>query len=347
MRRAALAPPGAARRPRQSLATTEWCDIRAGAARVCVEAADVLLKKREKEKRAHRAAEMDSDDEQRGPLDVTFRDLTPTNEPALRRLNSIVFPIRYSVRPRPRTPSSPRGGNKPTRRASLTLDTRPEPASQDKFYQECAAAGRVTQLAYIGDELVGAIACRLELTPMKSAARLYLMTVGVYAPYRNGAIGTRLLRHALNEGSADSFIKDAYLHVHTPNTEAIAFYKRFGFVEDGVVNNYYKRLEPPDAVVLKLNLREWKVRPPNNTQRAHRHIPSSRSNPNLKCPRTLTRINLTPIRAVRADRESRLRRRRRAAERRAGPWRGGRGVDSLGADVAYAAACKHSFVVLM
>ena len=73
-----------------------------------------FLKKREKEKRAHRAAEMDSDDEQRGPLDVTFRDLTPTNEPALRRLNSIVFPIRYSVRPRPpRTPSSPRGGNKP------------------------------------------------------------------------------------------------------------------------------------------------------------------------------------------------------------------------------------------
>ena len=160
----------------------------------------------------------------------------------------------------------------------------------------------MTQLAYIGDELVGAIACRLELTPMKSAARLYLMTVGVYAPYRNGAIGTRLLRHALNEGSADSFIEDAYLHVHTPNTEAIAFYKRFGFVEDGVVNNYYKRLEPPDAVVLKLNLREWKVRRrPNNTRRTHRHIPSSRSNPNLKCPRTLTRINLTPIRAVRTN----------------------------------------------
>ncbi|ACO64195.1 predicted protein [Micromonas commoda] len=170
---------------------------------------------------------MDSDDEQRGPVEVTFRDLTPENEPELRRLNSVVFPIRYS----------------------------------DKFYQECAAAGRVTQLAYIGDELVGAIACRLELTPLKSGARLYLMTVGVYAPHRNGAIGTRLLRHALNEGSADTFIEDAYLHVHTPNTEAIAFYKRFGFVEDGVVQNYYKRLDPPDAAVLKLNLREWKREP--------------------------------------------------------------------------------------
>ena len=38
--------------------------------------------------------------------------------------------------------------------------------------------------------------------PLKSGARLYPMTVGVYAPHRNGAIGTRLLRHALNEGSA-------------------------------------------------------------------------------------------------------------------------------------------------
>lgn len=134
----------------------------------------------------------------------------------------------------------------------------------------------MTQLAYIGDELVGAIACRLELTPLKSGARLYLMTVGVYAPHRNGAIGTRLLRHALNEGSADTFIEDAYLHVHTPNTEAIAFYKRFGFVEDGVVQNYYKRLDPPDAAVLKLNLREWKVRRTNETNRASHRPASSR-----------------------------------------------------------------------
>ena len=109
---------------------------------------------------------------------------------------------------------------------------------------------------------------------LKSGARLYLMTVGVYAPHRNGAIGTRLLRHALNEGSTDTFIEDAYLHVHTPNTEAIAFYKRFGFVEDGVVQNYYKRLDPPDAAVLKLNLREWKVRGANRTNRAS-HRPAA------------------------------------------------------------------------
>ena len=73
-------------------------------------------------------------------------------------------------------------------------------------------------------------------------------------------MGTRLLQHALNEGSADSFIVDAYLHVQTNNDDAIAFYKRFGFVTDQVVQNYYKRLDPSDAVILKLDLKEWKVR---------------------------------------------------------------------------------------
>jgi hypothetical protein len=29
---------------------------------------------------------------------------------------------------------------------------------------------------------------------------------------------------------------------------------------DQVVQNYYKRLDPPDAVILKLNLKDWKVR---------------------------------------------------------------------------------------
>jgi hypothetical protein len=52
----------------------------------------------------------DSDDDRPGPVDVTFRDLTPENEPDLRRLNAVIFPIRYSVRPgaRPRHPRAAR-----------------------------------------------------------------------------------------------------------------------------------------------------------------------------------------------------------------------------------------------
>jgi ribosomal protein S18 acetylase RimI-like enzyme len=112
--------------------------------------------------------------------------------------------------------------------------------------------------------LAGAIAVRLELLPDRSAgsgARMYVMTVGVLAPHRGAGIGTRLLRHALNEGSADAYIVEAYLHVQTNNAEAIAFYERFGFERDGVVEGYYKRLDPPDAAVLKLDLRRWKREP--------------------------------------------------------------------------------------
>ena len=58
-------------------------------------------------------------------------------------------------------------------------------SSQDRFYLECGAAGRVTQLAYIGTESIGAIACRLELLPDRSGARMYIMTVGVLAGDRS------------------------------------------------------------------------------------------------------------------------------------------------------------------
>lgn len=280
-----------------------------------------------------------SDDELRSPLKVTFRDLCPENEAELRRLNAVIFPIRYSVshpspRPRHSLPSDDRNHRKANVFFSSPVPHTFSPSSpptQDKFYVECAAAGRVTQLAYIDSELVGAIACRLELTPDRSGARMYIMTVGVLAgfdkatrvffafsfclssllprpsshrvtrlrqshddrgtavhscaaddakqpltrvfpqsvlssgvpdpkaPYRNGAIGTRLLQHALNEGSTDPFIVDAYLHVQVSNDDAKAFYERFGFVTDHVVQNYYKRLDPPDAVILKLDLKQWKV----------------------------------------------------------------------------------------
>ena len=63
----------------------------------------------------------------------------------------------------------------------LSLSLSQSTTHQDKFYVECAAAGRVTQLAYVGTELVGGIACRLELTADKSGARMYIMTVGVLA----------------------------------------------------------------------------------------------------------------------------------------------------------------------
>ena len=146
--------------------------------------------------------------------------------------------------------------------------------------------------AYHNDVLVGAIACRLEAHG--NAAKMYIVTLGVLAPYRGMRVGessinyihrqspqlistvssqhrhlqvvliiyncqavfagSRLLEQSLFEAGQDSNIKEAYLHVQTNNEEAICFYKQFDFVLGEVVANYYKRLAPPDAVILRRTL---------------------------------------------------------------------------------------------
>jgi N-alpha-acetyltransferase 50 len=59
---------------------------------------------------------------------------------------------------------------------------------QDKMYADILACGDVTQLAMIGTRCIGAIGCRLECK-YDGKAKLYILTLGVLAPYRNEGIG--------------------------------------------------------------------------------------------------------------------------------------------------------------
>ena len=113
------------------------------------------------------------------------------------------------------------------------------------------------------DELAGAIAVRLAKHPkMLDRSRMYMMTLGLYAPQRSRGIGSRLLTNSLNEASEDENIVDAYLHVQTNNDEAIKFYcdpnGKFAFEKGEVIEKYYKRIEPDSAVVLRLDMKKWK-----------------------------------------------------------------------------------------
>lgn len=51
-------------------------------------------------------------------------------------------------------------------------------------------------------------------------------------------------------------VADVYLHVQTSNADALHFYKKFGFANQGVIRNYYRRIEPPDCYMLGLSLAE-------------------------------------------------------------------------------------------
>ncbi|GLT60918.1 hypothetical protein SLA2020_336580 [Shorea laevis] len=132
----------------------------------------------------------------------------------LKKLNTVLFPVRYN----------------------------------DKYYADALASGEFTKLAYYGDICVGSIACRLEKKE-GGAICVYIMTLGVLAPYRGLGIGTRLLNHVLDLSSKQN-MSEVYLHVQTNNQDAINFYKKFGFEITDTIENYYTNITPPDCYVL-------------------------------------------------------------------------------------------------
>mmetsp|Transcript_37176 Transcript_37176/g.72524 ORF Transcript_37176/g.72524 Transcript_37176/m.72524 type:complete len:195 (-) Transcript_37176:7-591(-) len=158
-------------------------------------------------------------------LPVRLGELTDKVLEQLKVLNKAIFPVKYN----------------------------------DKFYADVMASGLYTKLAYYStDILVGAICCRLEkpAPPAGGGAaaaggtRLYIMTIGVLAPYRSCGVGTEMLEQTLDDAEKDASVSEAYLHVQTSNTDAMAFYKRFGFEVTSTIKNYYKRIDPPDCHVL-------------------------------------------------------------------------------------------------
>ncbi|CAH9131581.1 unnamed protein product [Cuscuta epithymum] len=132
----------------------------------------------------------------------------------LKKLNTALFPVRYN----------------------------------DKYYTDALASGEFTKLAYYSDICVGAIACRIEKKE-GGAVRVYIMTLGVLAPYRGLGVGSKLLNHVLDL-CAKQCISEIYLHVQTNNDDAIKFYKNFGFEITETIQNYYTNITPPDCYVV-------------------------------------------------------------------------------------------------
>jgi len=177
------------------------------------------------------------------PLELSFGDVTEKNIGQLRVLNVAIFPVRYN----------------------------------DKFYADLVDHIPLCTYAYHCDMLIGAVCCRVEppktllprqpdqpaptLSQLASSTqtRLYIMTLGVLAPYRKLGIGQKLLDFALKICKDRPQIDSIYLHVQTSNQAAIDFYKRNGFQILETIENYYKKIDPPHCYVVYKNLRTPKV----------------------------------------------------------------------------------------
>ncbi|KAG8213718.1 acyl-CoA N-acyltransferase [Butyriboletus roseoflavus] len=155
---------------------------------------------------------------------VTFASLTPQNIGTVRKLNSVLFPVKYS----------------------------------EKYYQDilhsdvedfCQLGPSLRQgtSVYFNDVPVGNICCRLE------NKELYLTTLGILAPYRSRKLGTQALQLIIEAASRHNKprIKRISLHVQVSNGDAKRFYESHGFREAGVQKDYYKKITPRDAWLLE------------------------------------------------------------------------------------------------
>ncbi|KAJ7496017.1 acyl-CoA N-acyltransferase [Mycena galericulata] len=149
----------------------------------------------------------------------SFASLTPNNLGTVRKLNSVLFPIKYS----------------------------------EKFYQDILLpeVEDFCKLVYYNDVPVGTVCCRLE--NKDGHVSLYLMTMGILAPYRSRQLGSTSLQLILDAAAAHTKpkIDRIYLHVQVSNADAKRFYERHGFTEVGVHEGYYKKIVPHDAWILE------------------------------------------------------------------------------------------------
>ncbi|KAK9852365.1 hypothetical protein WJX84_005547 [Apatococcus fuscideae] len=94
---------------------------------------------------------------------------------------------------------------------------------QARFFRDSLLVGPLNQVALVSQQVVGCIISRIE-----EGGKLHILTLGVLAPYRGGGIGSTLLQRTLTQASQT--LQEAFLLVHTSNTEALRFYQsRFGF----------------------------------------------------------------------------------------------------------------------
>jgi ribosomal protein S18 acetylase RimI-like enzyme len=80
---------------------------------------------------------------------------------------------------------------------------------------------------------------------------MYIMTLGVLAPYRGHGIGRRLLELVLEKAQKIPDISTVFLHVQVNNDDAIQFYKKFGFEITGTLEGYYKKITPADCYIVE------------------------------------------------------------------------------------------------
>lgn len=198
---------------------------------------------------------------------ATIVPMTDAHIPALRRINALLLPVNY-------TDSFYKAILDPAQSGlfSRAILFRDGPAD--------GPLGPAAPATAPAPKVVGGIVCRLEPSPFDPAtgayspdlarrahARvsppdsrvLYVQSLGVLAPYRGLGLAAAAVEgvfDAVRAVAADSRgnglnIGWVYAHVWTENHDALEWYARRGFERDARLENYYFKLQPGSAWVMK------------------------------------------------------------------------------------------------
>jgi ribosomal protein S18 acetylase RimI-like enzyme len=157
-------------------------------------------------------------------IEIDFGGITNDNVEQLRIINSTSLPISYP----------------------------------DGFYKDIVKAKdeSLNKFAYHNGFVIGAICSRIQKDG--DASKISILTLGVLPCYRGRHVGTKLVQslldYATSEESRKMGIDEIILHVQISNQDAIRFYERLGFEKGEMVEDYYKRIDPPHCYVLRKRL---------------------------------------------------------------------------------------------
>ena len=138
----------------------------------------------------------------------------------------------------------------------------------DKFFADVAnevIPATFSRVALLDSKPVGWIRCRLDPFPEKTSPlssmkpiynQVYIQALCLLAPYRGQGVAKKLLETVLGPSVlTEHDVECVYAHVWESNEDALEWYQKRGFHRVTLVENYYRKLRPGGAWIVRRNLR--------------------------------------------------------------------------------------------
>ncbi|KAL3449270.1 hypothetical protein BJX65DRAFT_306320 [Aspergillus insuetus] len=204
---------------------------------------------------------------------VTIEPVSTAHIPSLSRITGLLLPIRYHTSFYTATVTDPVIAS--VSRVAIYHD-HPVGAAPPSAPAQAQTTGT--------DKVIGGIRCRLERLPesaqenkvpqsgqSQEPTNLYIQTLHLLSPYRGCGVAASLLnsllfssppplhsssrRYEVSDLVKHYNIRTVTAHVHEANDDGLKWYIARGFhVENGIIENYYRRLKPSGARIVKLDL---------------------------------------------------------------------------------------------